>query len=334
MTAAAANQAPTAAIAALNSIREGDDLFLDARPSSDPDGDTLSFEWSLDGDTVYGEANEPTTETATVSWATLQTLGITGPGTYTIRLKVDDGNGGVDETSTDLVVTPPLGADASLWFSTGDVNNSGNSGLGSWSAGELVELGNPNLTFGTNTDGSLGSIVDFDNWGDDGNVDVEAFHYVTANITIGDTDSTTLQVGDILFATAAAESFNGGALNADDGDVLLFRPTTAGDYSTGTVSRVLSGLNASVGLSDLTSLTLIEQTTTFGDVQLDRGDFLVTQSTDDTTILLFRTGNTGDGTTTGTLETLVDATEVGVKSRHHRTGVCRAICHVGRRDAG
>lgn len=101
---AAPNTAPTANAGGPYVISEGDSLNLDASASSDPDTDPLTYAWDLDNDLVYGEAGEPTTVSPTVSWATLQSFGITGEGVFTIGLQVDDGNGGTDTTTANLNV--------------------------------------------------------------------------------------------------------------------------------------------------------------------------------------------------------------------------------------
>ncbi len=91
-------------------LAEGDDLVLDATGSVDLEGDTLTYKWDLDNDGNYGEPGEPTTDKPTVSWATLQSFGIDDDGSYTIGLQVDDGNGGVNTTTTviDVVNTAPV----------------------------------------------------------------------------------------------------------------------------------------------------------------------------------------------------------------------------------
>ena len=81
-------------------------MSLDASASDDADGDTLTYEWDLDGDLVYGDE---TGKTPTVDWTELsQTYGIddgdAGGTTYTIGLRVSDGRGGVDTDSVTLTV--------------------------------------------------------------------------------------------------------------------------------------------------------------------------------------------------------------------------------------
>ncbi|MGV6818578.1 MAG: DUF4347 domain-containing protein [Thiotrichales bacterium] len=101
IAASGGNTDPNAVIAALAAINEGDALTLDASASSDPDGDTLSYNWDLNNDGTYGDA---TGVNPTIDWATLKTFGIDDDASYTIGLQVDDGNGGVATATTTLMV--------------------------------------------------------------------------------------------------------------------------------------------------------------------------------------------------------------------------------------
>ncbi|MDV6033832.1 MAG: DUF4347 domain-containing protein [Phycisphaera sp. RhM] len=105
-TAVVANTAPIADLTAgaPYTINEGDSLSLDGSNSSDANGDTLTFAWDLDNDGNFGETDEPTTVTASVDSATLASFGIDDDGTYTIGLRVDDGNGGVTTQTTTVTV--------------------------------------------------------------------------------------------------------------------------------------------------------------------------------------------------------------------------------------
>ncbi|MEZ6133008.1 MAG: DUF4347 domain-containing protein [Planctomycetaceae bacterium] len=98
------NSAPNAAGGGPYTINEGDSLTLDASSSFDPDSDPLTYKWDLDNDGDFDEAGEPTGTAPTVSWATLNSFGITNDGTYTIGLQVDDGNGGTDTATATLIV--------------------------------------------------------------------------------------------------------------------------------------------------------------------------------------------------------------------------------------
>ncbi|MFT5091581.1 MAG: VCBS repeat-containing protein, partial [Porticoccaceae bacterium] len=119
------NNAPTADAGGPYAINEGDSVNLIGSASSDPDLDTLTYAWDLDNDGNFGEVGEPTTETPTVSWTTLVSLGIDDdPGSpFTIGLQVDDGNGGVDTTTTTLTVSnvnPTGNADGGAGFTTNE----------------------------------------------------------------------------------------------------------------------------------------------------------------------------------------------------------------------
>lgn len=119
------NSPPTADPGGPYVINEGDSLTLAGSASSDPDTDPLTFAWDLDNDGNYGEAGEPTTETPTVSWATLQSFGIDDdPGSpFTIGVQVDDGNGGVNTAMTTVTVnnvSPTASADSGTGFSSNE----------------------------------------------------------------------------------------------------------------------------------------------------------------------------------------------------------------------
>lgn len=92
------NNAPNAQAGDDVSITEGYDGFasitLDGSASSDPDGDPLSFTWSLDGELV-------STDPSTVLELP--------PGTYVATLLVDDGRGGTDsdELVIEVLALPP-----------------------------------------------------------------------------------------------------------------------------------------------------------------------------------------------------------------------------------
>ena len=89
-------------------INEGQALVLDASNSSDAGGDTLTYTWDLDSDGVFDDA---TGVTPTVSWATLQTLGLVDGG-YTVKLKVAEAEGveHVSSTSLNVINLDPIAA--------------------------------------------------------------------------------------------------------------------------------------------------------------------------------------------------------------------------------
>jgi len=97
----APNQAPaiTSLSASPASVAPGGSSTITC-VASDPDGDTLTYAWSATGGTISGTGSA-------VTWVA---PGVEG--TFTISVTVDDGNGGTDTDSLDVVVAvvnnPPL----------------------------------------------------------------------------------------------------------------------------------------------------------------------------------------------------------------------------------
>jgi hypothetical protein len=116
VTLTVTNAPPTADAGGPYTIVEGQSLVLNGSLSSDPAGanDPLTYSWDLDGDNDFDDASGVN---PTILWATLVGMGYAdGPGTFSgvIRVRVDDGDGGVSEsTAVDLTVdnAPPT-ADA------------------------------------------------------------------------------------------------------------------------------------------------------------------------------------------------------------------------------
>src|SRR5262249_44400253 len=82
-------------------INEGDNLTLNGS-ATDPDGDTLSYSWDVNGDGTYGDT---TGASPTLTWAQLNALGITdGPATRNASVQVDDGHDHV-VTSSPVTLT-------------------------------------------------------------------------------------------------------------------------------------------------------------------------------------------------------------------------------------
>ena len=76
-------------------VDEGYSLNLNAGGSYDVDapfGDTLTYAWDLNNDGDYNDAGEAagSSQTRTITWAQLVSLGITAPQTRTIKLRVTD----------------------------------------------------------------------------------------------------------------------------------------------------------------------------------------------------------------------------------------------------
>jgi hypothetical protein len=85
------NVSPTSDAGGPYGISEGGSLTL-AGVGTDP-VDALSYSWDINGDGSFGDATGPS---PTLTWAQLVALGISdGPSLYNVRLRVDDGDGGI-----------------------------------------------------------------------------------------------------------------------------------------------------------------------------------------------------------------------------------------------
>ncbi|HEX5125046.1 MAG TPA: PQQ-dependent sugar dehydrogenase [Rhodanobacteraceae bacterium] len=94
------NVAPSAAIAlAAGSLADGPPrtITFDATNSVDPDGDSLTYDWDLDGDGTFGDASG---DTATYAYA--------NGGIYRVSVRVTDTSGASDVQSMIITVTQPI----------------------------------------------------------------------------------------------------------------------------------------------------------------------------------------------------------------------------------
>lgn len=206
----------------------------------------------------------------------------------------------------------------SLWLSTtGDKTNPGLPGVNSISDGGALRFSDPNLNLepGT-TSGTFSHLFNLDDFAADGNVELDALHYVSRFVTIGSGSNTlTLQTGDVLISTRDDETLSG--LAVLDDEVILFRPTTPGDYSSGTFSIVLDNFGTIHGGGDTWSLSLVEQNTTVGDVTLTAGSFLFSRDggAEDNDIRLFTPTGVGVGTTAGSVSVLIEGDQINTDKK-------------------
>lgn len=217
-------------------------------------------------------------------------------------------------TINDLNDTIPAEA---FWFNTvADINNaSGGTGATSWSMGDVVVLGDPNLTVGAGTNsGHFSSVFSLEGFTQDGSTRVSGMHVVGRDISVGTLTTVDLNAGDILFSTSTGEVFNGGTLATSQTDVVLFRPDSFGDYSSGTFSILLEGLGGNPSTNNLASFTLVEQTTTIGDTTVEAGDFLFVKLASFVAynVEVYEVDGVGDGTTLGTATRLLSGADLGI----------------------
>ena len=257
------------------------------------------------GLTFTGGANGTATMTFTGTAANINaalngmsfapTAGYTGSATLQIVTN-DQGNTGSGGALSDTDVVPISVTNASLWVSsnTNAASSTGSGGL-SWTDGQVVNFGNPNLALGSGTTaGTFTPIFNIDSFAAS-NANITGLHYVSHTVVVGGGGSSiTLQAGDVLLAVDANETLGGVAVTKND--IVLFRPTTPGNFSSGTFSILLQNPTA----KQAGDFALVEQTVIVGGTTLQAGSFLIAQPSKNDLDLYVPTG-AGAGATSGTL---------------------------------
>ena len=170
---------------------------------------------------------------------------------------------------------------SSLWVSTlTSHSDSSAPGQSEWDDVDVIQIGDPNLvlesgdgTAGT-SNGTFNEVIDFDLFAGSA-ADTDAIHYVQNSITVG---GVALNPGDVLFSGFTFTTYSSeNSVSANAGDVYVFQPSTAGDYSSGTFTNVVDV--STIGLPQITGFSLVEADVTVGDASLERGDFVFLDST-------------------------------------------------------
>jgi hypothetical protein len=203
--------------------------------------------------------------------------------------------------------------ETAFWFTTnGNPSGEGQLIIDTWQKGDLVTLANPNLALEDGVDsanvtsgGTLSMGAEISNFIN--NKNISAVHYVGSDLFLGASDFQ-LFAGDLILSSTDADTFGG--LAVEKGDVVVFHPDTAGDYSSGTFAVLLKGL----ATNDIKGITLVEQNTTVGDTELKAGDFLFIEDEGslDNVIQRFETIDVGPLSTSGIVTTLVDGNNLNV----------------------
>jgi CSLREA domain-containing protein len=132
---AVSSQSPVADAGGPYTLTEGAALTLDASRSSDPDGDALSYSWTIDG-----HAGAATGVSPTLTWAQLQSLGVAEDGgPFSVSVQVDDGHG-------DVVASPPTTltvTDAPLTVTGQDLTTTELSSTGTVAVATFTDPGGP-----------------------------------------------------------------------------------------------------------------------------------------------------------------------------------------------
>ena len=226
---------------------------------------------------------------------------------YVDNLKID--------YTTDTWTTP-------LWITTsGDVSNGGQHGTETWNDSDIIGIANPDLNLGETTSGNFSAAALLSSFAHK-DTDIDALHYVSRDIQIGSSNFQ-LQKGDVLFVAHGAEPGDFGLSDIDREDIVLFRPTAEGDYTSGTFQILFDDLTGTDG-SDIRGITLIEKDVTVGGKDLNAGDLLFVQSggDDDKIVWLYETGDVEPETgTSGDISVLLDCRDDGIKVNENFRGI-------------
>jgi hypothetical protein len=164
-----------------------------------------------------------------------------------------------------------------LWLGSA-VDSTGWPGLAQVYDKEIFSLDSQGLTLGANV--SKGTFSHAWNPATLGFPSLDDMVWVSQPVSL--LSGFNFQRGDILFTVGASTSLQGatGNVSVNNNDVVRFRPTVAGDYSSGEFTKVFTGLGAGVNgngsTPDIRGLALVEQDVIVGDRQLRAGDFLFT----------------------------------------------------------
>ncbi|MFM9964548.1 MAG: DUF2341 domain-containing protein [Planctomycetaceae bacterium] len=206
------------------------------------------------------------------------------------------------EFATNLTAVNQVG----FWVSSRtSATTSAGTGALTYNDGQIARFSDPNLALGSGTsNGTFSNVFDIDTFASDGNADIDGLHFVNSSVTVGTSNQVTLQAGDVLLSTTVDETLGGVAVKAED--IVLFRPTTTGDYTSGTFSVLLRDPGNST--NNVRDFVLVEQAMTLGGTALQVGDFLVVLpgGSNDKDVQLFRPTNLGTSPTSGTLSLLID----------------------------
>ena len=262
--------------------------------------------------TLNANAN-PTSATALMRNITYHDTDTASPtlGTRTVRFVLTDGDGGSSANVDTSVSLGPVSPPAALWVSTtGNATSSVGSGNLSWTDGVAVNFGNPNLALGSGTTaGTFSTVFDIDAFAG-GDANISGLHYVSRAVTVGTVNPVSLQAGDVLLSVDANATLGGAAVTTKD--IVLFRPTTPGNYSSGTFSVLIS--NPGNTGAKVRDFALVEAPVTVGGTNLQAGDFLVVLSGGayDKDVSLFRPTTMATNPTGGTLTELIDGASAGI----------------------
>ncbi|WP_083435178.1 DUF4347 domain-containing protein, partial [Rhodopirellula islandica] len=231
---------------------------------------------------------------------------------YSLVVNVADSVGNITSQTLTLRVQNQAELDG-LWFSTDkDVSESGVTGLPNWGNDQTIQISDPGLTLGNSTSGSAStSGFRLENFISETNVSIAGMHAVWSGLSVGSgTNSFELLAGDLIFAIDKSGIDFSSATEPDkefdSEDVIVFRASTPGDYSSGDFFLLLED---PLGGDDIQGISLVESVggVTVGDTTLSQGTFLFTRSgSEDDRVYTYTADTVGESNTSGTEAILIE----------------------------
>jgi hypothetical protein len=215
---------------------------------------------------------------------------------------------------------PHLSSSASandLWLGSSQ-NSTAWPGVNAVSNTEVLSFNGTNLHYGSSTTGSFSHLFDLGAFGASGLDDIA---WVSQDVALA--TNLTVHRGDVLFTvnnTCTLTSTGGATVSANNNDVILFRPTVAGDYSKGSFVKIIQGMtDGLLGLGtgpDVRGLALVEQDVVMGDVTLRAGQFLLSvgngSNGQDVYLYAPSNGPLVSGLLSGGMSTLITGSDIGI----------------------
>ncbi|WP_146413189.1 cadherin domain-containing protein [Crateriforma conspicua] len=236
-------------------------------------------------------------------------------------------------TPSHQVQVTESGASGKLWFSS--TGNGSTTTLPSWTRGSVVEFGGSGLSFDPTGDpadttaGEFSEVFDIDSFAS--GEDVDGLHYVEKAITIGGDSypAFDLQAGDVLFSTKGSPTLTStNSITVGKEDVVVFRPDSPGDYSSGTFTILLKDPMG----HDLRGISLVENDMEFADGQtLAAGTFVFVTSggSQDSNVYYYQVDDVGEATTAGTSGLLINGADINISDKLYGVEIIEKTTTIG-----
>ncbi len=240
---------------------------------------------------------------------------------YTVVVDVEDAEGNAATQTITIRVGNQSEIDG-LWFTTDhDVSESSVAGLTNWGEDQVVQVSDPGLTLdgnGGTTSGSASTIgFRLENFISDTDVGISGMHAVWSGLSVGTgANSFELLAGDLIFSIDKSgidfSSETEPDKEFDREDVIVFRASTPGDYTSGDFFFLLDNpLNG----DDIRGISLVENEggVTVGDTTLAQGTFLFSHSggSEHDRVITYHADTVGESNTTGTETVLIEGSDGG-----------------------